>query len=135
MNLDPESNITHRAGCVSVATRFITRLEADVQTCDRIVGEVIQVRAEGRVQSCTLVPEVDWAKDIKCDADDWANAELCSADDVKRLDEQNQDQTSKARFELVKIGDLRDTISCSDVREALPAVSRSTPTPIACDCR
>ena len=35
------------------------------------------------------------------------DAEPCSADDVQRLDEQNQDQTSKARFELVKIGDPR----------------------------
>ena len=135
VNLDSESKVTHRAGCVSVATRFITRLEADVQTCDRIVGEVIQVRAEGRVHSCTLVPPDKWDDDISCDAEDWSEAEPCSADDVQRLDEQNQDQTSKARFELVKIGDLRDTIGCADVRDALPAVSRSTPTPIACDCR
>ena len=38
----------------------VTRLEADVQTCERIVGEVIQVRAEGRVHSCTRVPMDQW---------------------------------------------------------------------------
>jgi hypothetical protein len=131
---------TQRAGCLSVATRVITRLEADVQSCNRIVGEVINVRSEGRVGACTIVPQANngWIRDITCNASDWDAMEKCDdnrdSSPVQRLDDQDQQQQSTAAFELVKVADLGDSVDCRDVRNALPAFTRATPTPITCQC-
>lgn len=136
VNLDMTNNSvpTERAVCVSVASRIITRLEADVESCERIVGEVVNVHSEGRVGSCALVPMGEDQDDFSCNAGDWDTLQRCDAAAVQRLDEQDQSQTSTASFELVKIGGPDDDIDCHDVRAALPALVRTTPTPIACDC-
>lgn len=121
--------IEQRAGCISVGMRVITRLEATVERCDRIVGTVINESSRGRVHSCTLVPPDAWDEDITCTAEDWASQPRCTAEDLARLDDdQNQEQDSRATFDLVKVGELGDEISCGDVREALPAIERTVPT-------
>jgi hypothetical protein len=131
--------ITERAGCVSVATRVITHLQVDVDDCTKMTGVVVNESTQGRVHSCTLVPMSDWDEDVTCTAADWDSAELCSDDpqdnddNVDRLDsDQNQVQTSKATFELVKIGELTDEVDCDDVKAALPAIDHSVPT-ITCN--
>jgi hypothetical protein len=138
------NDVSQRAGCVSVASRVITYLDVNVASCDRIVGEVVNVKSEGRVASCTFVggtramgsPAPDeWADDITCDAADWAEvANDCDTGALDRLDDQDQSVTSSATFELVKIADLDDDVDCLDVRAALPAIERATPTPIDCNC-
>jgi hypothetical protein len=58
----------------------------------------------------------------------------CDDEALARLDEQDQSLKTTATFELVKIGDLDDDVDCLDVRSALPAIERATPTPIDCNC-
>jgi hypothetical protein len=130
--------VSERAGCVSVATRLITRMHATIASCERIVGELVNVKSEARVAGCTLVPESQWEEDITCEAADWSAAdqpgERCDDDALMRLDEQDQSLNSSATFELVKIGNLDDEIECSHVRDELPAFPHTTPTPIDCNC-
>jgi hypothetical protein len=117
-----------RAACISVATRVIGHTNTDVDTCEHLVGEAIGTKAEGRVQSCRLAPNNK--DDFTCTADDWTAAgtsERCTADDLKLLDGQDQSQSGKSTFELVKIGSLGDTPDCAAVRAALPAIVRSGP--------
>jgi hypothetical protein len=118
--------VAERAGCVSGGGRVITHLEGEVESCERLVGEVINEESEARIYSCTLAPEGDWdTENVNCGASDWSSATRCNADQVDFLDKQKQDNISSASFELVKIGELGDTgINCLKVREALPAISR-----------
>jgi hypothetical protein len=126
-------DIAERAGCVSIAARVVTHLEVDVTSCTRMVGEVINVKSEGRVQGCTLVhsatPRMQSSyDDITCSPDDWDSMDHCELTDLDNLDDdQNQSQTTNATFELVRIGDLDDDVSCLDVRDALPAIERASP--------
>jgi hypothetical protein len=89
------------------------------------------------VHSCIKVPEADWEDDLSCNPDDWeaAGAQRCNEEDVELFDEQDQSNSSQATFEMIKIGEAADTVSCADVRKALPALDRSTPTPIGCGCQ
>ncbi len=120
--------IAERAGCVSVAARVITRLEVDMTSCTHMVGEVVNVKTEGRVQGCTLVHLADEGDDITCNADDWESMDQCIPTDLDNLDDdQNQSQSTKSTFELVRIADLDDEVSCLDVRDALPAIERDAP--------
>jgi len=134
--------ITERAGCLSVAIRVITHLEAQVESCDRITGTVVNEKTEGRVHSCVLVDKgtcdanntscTGWAKDVTCTADDWKNGARCTPDDLSRLDNnQNQKQNSTGTFELVKIGSIGDNLNCDDVWSKLPSIDHSIPT-ISC---
>jgi hypothetical protein len=135
--------IEQRAGCVSVAARVVTHLEAQVDSCTRIIGKVVNEKTEGRVRSCTLVDKgtcdpanandcSGWKKDIGCTADDWKAATRCETQDVDRLDDnQNQVQNSNATFELVRVGNVGDAVACSDVRGTLPSLDHSVPT-ISC---
>jgi hypothetical protein len=137
VTLDELSQPLNRAGCVSLAARTITRLEIDVEDCSRMVGAVIDVETKGRVQGCTLIdvetPDVPASYDpISCEPDAWDEMTACGEGEdgeVAKLDsDENQAQTSKVQFELVRIGDLDDDVSCEDVRERLPALERRTPT-------
>lgn len=132
--------IDERAGCVSVALRVITHVEATLDSCTHITGQVVNEKTEGRVHSCTLVNKgspcdtsqdythpgespsncVGWGTDITCNPSDWSSATAkCQAEDLDRLDnDQNQKQNSKATFELEKIGNLGDPLTCTDVRAA-----------------
>ncbi|HMI94361.1 MAG TPA: calcium-binding EGF-like domain-containing protein, partial [Polyangiales bacterium] len=130
--------VSERAGCVSLATRVISHLDADVASCERIVGNVVNVKTEGRVRSCIKVAEADWEDDLTCSSADWDGADnstRCNEGDIERFDEQDQSNTSQATFEMIKIGETADTVSCADVRKALPAIKRTTPTPISCGCQ
>lgn len=133
--------IYQRAGCVSVAARVVTHLEATVESCTRITGNVINEKAEGRVHGCTLVDRgvcpdnqstndcPGWSKDITCTKADWAAATRCTDTEIGRLDDdENQTQDSRATFELVKMGKLGDTLDCPDVRTLLPSIPHTTPT-------
>jgi hypothetical protein len=142
-NLDG-TEISQRAGCVSLASRIITHLDTDVASCERMVGEVVNVKSEARVASCTLVGPLkpasasadppEWSDDITCNEADWDAMNKCDEEALLRLDEQDQSLKTTATFELVKIGDLDDDVDCLDVRGALPAIERATPTPIDCNC-
>ncbi|MDH5670896.1 MAG: hypothetical protein OEZ06_02045 [Myxococcales bacterium] len=127
-----DSSIVQRAGCVSVATRIITHLEVEVEDCTEMVGKVINESSQGRVRSCTLVPESAWDSDLTCNPDDWPAsdaAERCTSDHVGVLDDdQNQSQKSVATFKLVKIGSLDEDVTCTHVRQKLEAEMRSAPT-------
>ena len=129
--------VTHRAGCVSLATRVVSHLNADVVECDRIVGNVVNVKTEGRVHSCIKVPESEWEFDnVSCSADDWEAATMrCEPADIERYDEQDQSNTNQATFEMIKIGEPDDKVDCAAVRKALPAIKRTPPTPISCACQ
>ncbi len=143
---DHENDISERTACQSVATRVITHNEVDVDSCVHLVGNVINVRADGRVHSCLKVPYENWEDDIDCDEDTWSGAAdpssaddddgdgLCDDSEIERLDDTDQGQESQATFELVKIGELGDDINCDDVRKALPAIKRDNPSPISCSC-
>jgi hypothetical protein len=129
--------VDQRAGCVSAGSRVVTKLNADVSACDMIMGDVINVKAEGRVRSCTIVPMNKWGAVMTCTASDWtaANtaspANTCTADEIMQLDMQDQSQNSKATFELVKIGELSDSPDCAAVKAKLPAIVRGDP-PASC---
>lgn len=119
----PTLAATERAGCVSAATRVITRLDAEIEACDRIVGDVINVKTEGRFHSCLLVDQSDWGNDVSCSKSDWSSGTLCTEFNVDVFDNAGQSQSSGASFELVKIADLGDDEpSCDDVRTSLPAL-------------
>ncbi|HVU06159.1 MAG TPA: EGF domain-containing protein [Polyangiaceae bacterium] len=133
--------IDERAGCVSVAARIVTHLEATVESCTRITGRVVNEKSEGRVHSCTVVDKGTcdannkcdgWTKDVGCGAADWTAATKCEDADVSRLDDdQNQAQDSRATFELVRIGDKGASLDCPDVRSQFPALAHNPPT-ISC---
>jgi hypothetical protein len=132
--------IDERAGCVSTAIRVIAHFEANVESCTRITGNVVNDKTEGRVKSCTLVPKgtcsstnpsdcSGWKQDITCNPADWTAARRCGPDELERLDDdQNQTQNSKATFEMVKIGPKGANLGCNDVKTRLPAIMRSVPT-------
>jgi hypothetical protein len=132
--------IDERAGCVSTAIRVIAHLEANVESCTRITGNVVNDKTEGRVKSCTLVPKgtcsptnpsdcSGWKQDITCNSADWTAARRCGPDELDRLDDdQNQTQNSKATFEMVKIGPKGANLGCNDVKTTLPAIVRPVPT-------
>lgn len=132
--------IEQRAGCLSIAARVITHLEVTVQSCTRMIGTVVNERSEGRVHGCALVDQGDceqsnpndcsgWHENISCTPEYWQTAARCATEDLDRLDDdQNQKQNSKATFELVRIGDIGDSLTCEDAREALPAETRPVPT-------
>jgi hypothetical protein len=135
--IDTSFYVSGRAGCVSLAARTITRLEVDVESCSRMVGEIIDVETKGRVQGCTLIDvptpgDQDDPEDydpITCTADDWDEQQACGVDELDKLDaDENQAQVSKVQFELIRIGDVDDEVTCADVREQLPAFERNTPT-------
>jgi hypothetical protein len=141
--VEPDNSIgvDQRAGCVSVAARIITHLEATVESCTRITGKVVNEKSEGRVHSCTLVDKGTctsstkcdgWSKDVTCNKADWAASTKCADQDVTNLDDdQNQAQDSRATFELVRIGDKGAALDCPDVRSQYPALSHNPPT-ISC---
>jgi hypothetical protein len=132
--------VDQRAGCVSVATRVLSHLEARVDSCTRLVGTYVNEKSEGRVNSCTVVDKgtcnpadpndcSGWTKDVSCGAADWRSATLCDGEMISRLDDdQNQSQNAKATFEAVRLGVVGSTPSCADVRQALPSLDRTTPT-------
>ena len=130
--------VSARASCTSLATRVISHLNADVESCEKISGDVVNVKTEGRFKDCIKVPEAEWEDDKTCTADDWAAAgpaDRCNADDVERLDATDQGNHSQATFEMVKIGEIGDDVDCAAVRKALPAIKRTAPTPISCNCQ
>jgi hypothetical protein len=135
--------IDERATCVSVALRVITHVEATIDTCTHIVGQVINEKAEGRVHSCVIAQKgspcdiglpytspgdgkppncAGWGTDVTCTRDDWAvatAARRCVDNDLARLDNnQNQKQNSKATFELRRVGNVGDPVTCADARSA-----------------
>lgn len=116
--------IARRAGCVSLASRVITHADATLQSCEVITGELFNESTEVRVYGCALVDEDDWAAEITCGADAIRRMAKCTAKQSKFLDEQKQEQTSSATFELMRVGELDADINCPDVREALPAIPR-----------
>jgi hypothetical protein len=121
--------IATRASCVSVATRVITKMDADVKDCGKITGDVINLKTEGRVHSCITVAKADWGKDMTCRKADWDAAKASSNScDSTPFDGQDQSQNSKASFDLVKIGELADSVDCAAVRAALPAIDHGPPT-------
>src|SRR5204863_128336 len=79
--------VQERAGCVSIAARVITHLEAEVKDCTHITGTVINDKSEGRVYGCTLVDKgtcdtnnascTGWKKDVTCTPDDWKKQTAC----------------------------------------------------------
>jgi hypothetical protein len=109
---------------------------------------VINDKTEGRVHSCSIVdktkddqgvacPTPDdpnkwcgWSRDVTCTAADWKAATQCATADIDRLDDdQNQTQNSNATFELIRVGDVGDDVTCEKVRtDLLPATPRRTPT-------
>src|SRR5262249_38337886 len=118
--------VQERAGCISIAARVITHLEAEVKDCTHITGTSINDKSEGRVYGCTRVDKgtcdtnnascTGWKKDITCTPDDWKKQTACDGDDIDRLDnDQNQIQNTKATFELVRIGDVDGKETCEDV--------------------
>ncbi len=125
--------VSERAACVSVATRVISMLNADVDSCDRLTGEVLNLKTEGRVHSCVLIDQANWGNDRSCDASAWPASNPCDPGsmEVSSLDGQDQSQNTKATFELVKIGELGDSVDCAAVRAALPAIDHGTP-PASC---
>ena len=131
--VEPDLVVTERAGCVSVGTRVITHLDAaiDASSCNTITGSVINEGANGRFRSCALVPEADWdTKAVSCTAEDWASAELCTETQLSILDDSDPVQSSTATFDLIKLGDLSAAdIDCQAVRDALPAISRTSDDP------
>ena len=132
--------IDERAACVSVALRVITHVEATLESCTLITGQVVNEKTEGRVHSCTLVNRgtpcdpgqaythpgqtpancAGWGTDVACNPSDWSGASAkCQPEDLDRLDnDQNQKQNSKATFQLEKIGSTGDPLTCPDVRTA-----------------
>ena len=81
--------IDERAACVSVALRVITHVEATIDTCTHIIGEVINEKTEGRVHSCILAKKGTpcdpstpmssancpaWGTDQTCTRADWGAA-------------------------------------------------------------
>jgi hypothetical protein len=137
--------IDERAACASVALRVITHITATVDTCTHITGEVTNEKTEGRVHSCVLAKKgtpcdtsqpisatncSGWATDYSCNSADWSAAgpaERCLDEDLARLDNnQNQKQNSKATFELRKVGNIGDAVTCVDVRAACFPTSTST---------
>lgn len=133
-------SVDQRAGCVSVATRVLSHMEARVDSCTRLAGVYVNEKSEGRVNSCTVVDKgtcnpadpndcSGWTKDVACNAADWRSATLCDAEEINRLDDdQNQGQNAKATFEAVRIGAVGLAATCDDVRRALPSLDRSMPT-------
>ncbi len=133
-------SVDQRAGCVSVATRVLSHLEARVDSCTRLVGTYVNEKAEGRVHSCTVVDKgtcnpadpndcSGWKNDVACNAADWRSATPCGTEEINRLDDdQNQSQNAKATFEAVRIGAVGGLATCDDVRQMLPSIDHSTPT-------
>ena len=133
-------SVDQRAGCVSVATRVLSHLEARVDSCTRLLGTYVNEKSEGRVNSCTVVDKgtcnpadlndcSGWTKDVTCTAADWRAATPCDIEEINRLDDdQNQGQNAKATFEAVRIGAVGGMATCNDVITALPAIERTTPT-------
>jgi hypothetical protein len=133
-------SVDQRAGCVSVATRVLSHMEARVDSCARLVGTYVNEKSEGRVNSCTVVDKgtcnpadpndcSGWSKDVACKSADWRSATPCDNEEVSRLDDdQNQGQNAKATFEAVRIGAVGAAATCADVRLALPSIDHSTPT-------
>ena len=63
--------------------------------------------------------------DATCDQAGWEAATKCSDDQANFLDGQDQQQSTVATYELVKIGSLTDSgMNCQKVRETLPAITR-----------
>jgi hypothetical protein len=103
-------SVDQRAGCVSVATRVLSHMEARVDSCARLVGAYVNEKSEGRVNSCTVVDKgtcnpadpndcSGWSKDVACNAADWRSATPCDSEMINRLyDDQNQSQNAKATF-------------------------------------
>lgn len=127
--------ITQRAACVSGATRVKTHLEAEIETCSRITGDVVNEGAESRFHSCTVVAAARapddpapsaWNTNVLkavCEAADWTSGTACNDAQINFLDMQDQSAASGATFELVRIADLSDDEpSCGDVRTELPAL-------------
>jgi len=132
-------SVDQRAGCVSVATRVLSHMEARVDSCTRLVGTYVNEKSEGRVNSCTVVDKgtcnpsdpndcTGWTKDIACNAADWRSATPCDSEMINRLDDdQNQSQNAKATFEAVRIGAVGTALTCNDARTALPSIDHSIP--------
>jgi hypothetical protein len=137
--------IDQRAGCISVAIQVISHVQATVQSCSLITGSIINERTNGRVHGCTLVPKggdcdpdnpsdcPGWREDITCTATDWSGATRCTDEDLGRLDDdQNQEQHTVATFELIRIGELGDSISCAKVRDSFDTPLTHNGTQIDC---
>jgi hypothetical protein len=135
--------VDQRAACVSLAARVVAHFEGEIDSCTRITGRVINEKTEGRVLGCTLVPKgtcnpsnpndcSGWQQDMTCNPSDWTGGERCSQEDIDRLDDdQNQNQDARATFEMVRMGNVGDSLNCPDVRRVLPPIERPVPT-ISC---
>jgi hypothetical protein len=133
-------SVDQRAGCVSVATRVLSHMEVRVDSCARLVGTYVNEKSEGRVHGCTVVDKgtcnpadpndcSGWTKDVACTAADWRSATPCDSEEINRLDDdQNQGQNARATFEAVRMGAVGAAATCTDVRQALPALDHATPT-------
>jgi hypothetical protein len=127
--------VTERAGCVSLATRVITKMDVEVEDCEKLVGTVTNLKTDGRVYGCTVVPMAQWDEDsVACSETAWNAATRCDDAQAVRLDDQDQSQQTTATFEMIKIGAPGDAVNCPDVRAALEAIDRTTPTPSTCTC-
>lgn len=134
MVVGPDLVITQRAGCLSGATRVKTHMEADVESCTKLTGTVVNDDTKTRFHSCLLVDAgggmSDWRTlDVTCNASDWADvgAMPCTDAHVNFLDAQSPSAVSDASFELVKIAGLSDAEpTCGEVRTELPGFGART---------
>jgi hypothetical protein len=129
-NAGPSGTANYRLGCSSSGSRVMGQLDVDVESCTKMTGTAVSLRSEGYVHSCIRVANADKNDDITCKATDWTNAGSdgrCNASQLDDLNSQaNPDEApvSKAKFELIKIGELSEKLDCKDVIKALPAIKR-----------
>ena len=119
--------VSRRAGCASLASRVVIKLNTTIDRCDRLVGDVENLATEVRVFACTQLGSADWdTLEVKCDKTSWQKARKCTETQIDFLDTQDQTQITTATFEMVKLAPLTDTsMDCQSVRDALPAISRN----------
>src|SRR5262249_9212036 len=111
----------------SVALRTRGALKVNVDSCDRLSGNLIDTAVEGRVHSCTVLRMSAWSSPaVSCTAEDWKAATRCTKDQVEFLDQQDQSNMVTATFEMQKLGTLDGPDpDCDAVRAKLPAIVRS----------
>ncbi|MDH5672363.1 MAG: hypothetical protein OEZ06_09450 [Myxococcales bacterium] len=123
--------VIERMACLSTALRMINHLEGKLESCTRIVGDVVSKYTDARVQGCMMVPAVnppavtEWNSWVpNCEPAAWSTLSPCEPGDVDLLDGQEQTQWNPGTFEMIKLGELGDAIDCETVRTVLPPFPR-----------